>query len=718
MLSEVLPDLAIDPGEGSSMRHLACALLCSLAACALHGQNRTADVHWAFAQNQGPGPVDAVEQRKAALGGLYSYVPGVVGDALRFDGYTTSMTSAYQQTDGGISKGFSVEAWVALNTYPWNWVPIVDQEQSQQQGFFFGIDAFGHFALSASINGLWRTVASSTTLPLKRWSHVAGTYQTLQGHDKLTIYLNGNRVGTLSVEGEMLPAHADLLIGRVRYPMIPFPEGAAKPQYPIWYSLDGILDEVALYGRSKSADEIAGEYAAAKAPPGEVLPWPKLPSGPPGPGRFGGYYATLHYQDTWDRLRRVGPDSDVVVRFDDRPARLVFWQGANYIPAWVTENDKWYTDEFTETYDHAGCPDSGDCEPMSDKQSRYSHVNILESTDARVVVHWRYALAEVVNYKGAWADPLTGWFQWTDEYWTVYPDGVAVRKQVVHNGDKGRANEWQETIILHQPGSRPEDDINWDALTLENMQGQTTTYTWRPKPDGVLGVPDGPAGVTGPPNPNIQLVNMKSQWKPFQIVSPDQAWADIYGHELTYFSFECWNHWPVAQILSSDRPCVAADRASHSSLSHLHWKHYAEDQNTETKILMDGLTMKSPAELLPLAKSWLSPPEMTLKGTGYSAQGYNPAQRAYLITRMNGPASGRLELTFAASQNSPLLNPAIVIKNWGEAEVRLLVNGKPVAQGKEFRVGRVEHLDGADLVVWLQRESSQPTQIELVPGSR
>ena len=99
---------------------------------------------------------------------------------------------------------------------------------------------------------------------------------------------------------------------------------------------------------------------------------------------------------------------------------------------------------------------------MSDKQSRYSHVGILESSDARVVVHWRYALAEVEHHKGAHPDPLTGWFDWADEYWTVYPDGVAVRKQVIHSTDTSKPLEWQETIDhqwagqqarrQHQPG--------------------------------------------------------------------------------------------------------------------------------------------------------------------------------------------------------------------------------------------------------------------------
>jgi hypothetical protein len=124
-------------------------------------------------------------------------------------------------------------------------------------------------------------------------------------------------------------------------------------------------------------------------------------------------YATLSFSPAWDRLRRLGPDSDVVVRFDDSAMRLVFWQGTNYIPAWVTENGKWYTDEFLETWG-SGCGGAADCEPMSDKQSRYSHVSVLTSSDARAIVHWRYALAEARNYEGAHADPLSGWFDWAD----------------------------------------------------------------------------------------------------------------------------------------------------------------------------------------------------------------------------------------------------------------------------------------------------------------
>jgi len=52
---------------------------------------------------------------------------------------------------------------------------------------------------------------------------------------------------------------------------------------------------------------------------------------------------------------------------------------------------------------------------MSDKQVRYSHVDIIESTPARAVIHWRYALSEVENQKLADAPDPSGWGAWADE---------------------------------------------------------------------------------------------------------------------------------------------------------------------------------------------------------------------------------------------------------------------------------------------------------------
>ena len=112
-----------------------------------------------------------------------------------------------------------------------------------------------------------------------------------------------------------------------------------------------------------------------------------LPSGGSGKAhRFGAYYETLKFYDTWDNMWRLSEDSDVVIQFDELPYRFVFWHGTSYVPNWVSERNKWSGSEFLETA-KGGIEGCG--EPMSDKKSRHSAGHIVENNDARVVIHWR-----------------------------------------------------------------------------------------------------------------------------------------------------------------------------------------------------------------------------------------------------------------------------------------------------------------------------------------
>jgi hypothetical protein len=133
----------------------------------------------------------------------------------------------------------------------------------------------------------------------------------------------------------------------------------------------------------------------------------------------------------------------------------------------------------------------------------------------------------------------------------------------------------------------------------------------------------------------------------------------------------------------------------------------------QTKLLLGGLTTKTAAELLPLAKSWLTPPRIEVAGEGFQTKGYDPAQRAFVLARMTTGKPAILHLTLQASQSSPVVNPAIVIKNWGEDGARLELDGKLVAWGKEFRYGYERTLEGTDLVIWVRKESVAPVTISL-----
>jgi hypothetical protein len=177
----------------------------------------------------------------------------------------------------------------------------------------------------------------------------------------------------------------------------------------------------------------------------------RLPSGPVGPGLFGAYYTHLKYDPEWDKNWRVDDHPDVVVRFEDGGHKFVFWRGTSYIPCWVTDNGIWYTNEFVERRGIHSENTEGCVEPMSDKQCRFSHVRIIESNDARVVIHWRYAPIDV-HYQHPFMDDVTGWSDWVDEYYVIYPDATGVREITVRSGGLNKWVEFQEAIVVNQPG--------------------------------------------------------------------------------------------------------------------------------------------------------------------------------------------------------------------------------------------------------------------------
>jgi hypothetical protein len=679
---------------------LACLLSVLLFACKVSAQTATPVAHWSFDEADGDVIHDSVGHANGKITGVYKHVSGVLSNGLRLDGETSGVTVAAADAPR-LKTSFTIDGWIAINAYPWNWVPIVDHRREEQAGYFFGVDSFGHLGFQLSANGVWQTLISRERLPLKRWSYVAATFDESKG---MTLYIDGKAAGELKVQPPFtFAADADLLIGRVRQPLLP--AQWIHPKYAVWYSFDGILDELKITEGALSHDEIAGAYAQVHPPAGDVLPYPALPSGPPAVGPFGAFYATLKYDELWDAPRRVGPDSDVVVRFDQSPIRLVSWQGTNYIPAWVTDNGKWYSDEFVETGGLPGCPDGEDCEPMSDKQNIYAHVRVLESTPARAVVHVRYGQCEVEHSICANPDPFTGWTDWADDYYTVYPDGVAARKTVAWTSNFKTWHEFQETIIINPPGTRPEDNIQTDALTYVNMKGETHTYSWEHPP----------GTVSQPADANIQVVNLKSKWKPFQIVSPLHPLLSTYTGEKSYSLFEWWNHWPVAQVKSSGISAVAPDRPSHTSLSHIEGQPYAQTSNSITKIMLDGLTDQPPSELAVLAKSWLSPPDLMVTGSEFKSNGYDPAQRAFVLERNTRPSSAPLRMSIRAKDDAPLVNPAFVVNGWGDATPRLKVNGKLVPWGEDYRYGRVNSLDADKIVVWLRMKATSVTSVEIDP---
>jgi len=634
---------------------------------------------------------------------------GVSGTALAFDGYFSKVTLPRGKAPR-VTDELTLEAWVVLGAYPWNDAGIVHRSSGEvitpeaykhgyrdpyvyqpwdMQGYMLGIDPYGRPVFK--VNGRQagggevphkETVNAKHVIPTYRWVHLAGVY----GHGSMSLYMNGELVDQRASSGAIKVPDRDVLIGlngdaqRISDP-VSHSDFAAKNNPPIIYGIEGLIDEVRIYNQALSHEQVRASYAALRPSaelvdpaclgrrtlPGEVTGQPA--------GAFGASYKTLAYHEIWDNLWRSSPYRDIVVRFDTLPASVVFWQGTNYGSGWVTENNRWMSDQSAEIGGPHGC-----AEHMADKRGRFSHVRLIENTDARVVIHWRYPSIDV-GYVFPAPDV------WADEYYTIYPDGAGIRYVARAKGG------WHDTQFLTQAGTTCLDNLSLTALTVANLDGESADLTWA-LPNRV------------PRNPIkdacIKVLNYKSTWKVYVIYREGAQIGQWGGSEQSKHTPDPfagpWNHWPVGLNPSDGRYAVSHDRVTHAAIG---------GARGVGSFVMYGFTDQAATSLIPLARSWNHPPTVEhLKGCEGGA--YGQTERAYRLTAKASSMSFDLD----GSEDTPIYNPCFVIEKWtNRHKAQLSINGKAVAPGKSFRQGITRNTDGTrTLVVWLELKSTSPVR--------
>jgi hypothetical protein len=256
------------------------------------------------------------------------------------------------------------------------------------------------------------------------------------------------------------------------------------------------------------------------------------------------------------------------------------------------------------------------------------------------------------------------------------------------------------------------------------MSGEVQNYSWYNE-NLQIEMPE-------PKEANISFINLKSNYRPFLIVSPDSVetvegkWASPffrtyaakmargYRQDPVPSVYGWWNHWPVAQVPGDGRWVTIPDRPSHFNLTtFIQWEDYERTSKTRTRIMLQGMTDKKASELVPLAKSWLQAPKMIITSGRYTGGMYDQSERAYLVEKNGQGDLSPLMFVLEASKESPLLNPAIIIKNWGNQLSTLLVEGKKFIQGEDFRQGIRKGPLGEDLIMWIRLDSQKPVKVTL-----
>ncbi len=637
--------------------------------------------YFSFDEGKTDSVLESVSGIEFPISGHKSYwTKGISGTALQFDGYYSGVEILAPYAPG-ISGDFTIEAWIAMAAHPFGWVPIISQSNWKRAGYYFGVNAFGKIGFMFNKNGEWIEFITEERLDVNRWYHVAITLS--DETRELTIYIDGKHILTEKVEFDedlmLIHANAPLSIGLNTDLLSPLPrERYSYGQYASMTGFDGAIDEVKFYNEALSPEQILESYTNL-VPGEEFLNNPgfaerMLPGHPGISDEFGAKYTNLDYYELWDDTWRSSDYPDILVKFDELPTSVTFWRGPSYGAGWVTEKNYWMIDQSVESGNAVSYG-----EHMSDKEGRYSHVRLIENTDARVVIHWRYSANDVLySFIKEYGDAGV----WVDEYMTIYPDGVGIRKvkqKSINRTVKDKPISWEERPVqkiswqdvqfLAQPGMTPDDVMNLEAVHLANIKGDTATMDWT---DNIP--PENPL-----PSANIELINFKSEYKVF-LAFQEGTFINPWGRvpDWMYCHFMTWNHWPVAFINSQGKSSLFPTRITHSALC------AADNAVDHGNMAMYGFTNGAVSKLVPLVKSWNNPAKVS-KTAGCQSQGYDKVQRAFVLVADDD------QITFEinATADAPLVNPCFVIKNIEsrKSKAALEIDGKKIFVGKDFRQG-------------------------------
>lgn len=408
--------------------------------------------------------------------------------------------------------------------------------------------------------------------------------------------------------------------------------------------------------------------------------------------RFGARYGSLEYalpvitgrkeKADWKSLWNTNEFADIVVDFDN-PYKFMLWRGMAFAPCWALNNTL-TSNFFVETVEPQVYRDC--CEMMSDRECRYSHARIIHSSDARVVIHWRYALCDSAyaicrNY-------------WVDEMYYVYPDGVAVRNATLCL-DPQDAEVWQEGsetgtrlpyqmmsapagkrafndmefITVNPPQTCPEDVTPPEALTLLDAGSFTHTYRWPTLADYF--------NAKTPPRldeyifrmnyRNRQAVFLAAGGKGTQIYleAGKQGLLYVPGERVEEDRFEritdlpsdfsTYIHWPVTRGWGTtplSDPAQCQDRPTHTFLGYANAPPgVVTQEGAVTWTWLCGMAPEDDNQLRDLARSWLYPPLVE------NAR-YERRERAYYLS-VSG--SGRTILPLTVNGGHSLVNPSFVL---------------------------------------------------------
>ncbi|KAF6579779.1 GH32 C-terminal domain-containing protein [Paenibacillus sp. EKM212P] len=239
--------------------------------------NRGLIMYWAFNEETGTSALESVSQVQDNIQYVFNQAEftkpcpprwrqGVVGNGLLFDGYSTYIAHSFdegnQNTESEYRSALSIGVWVAPRSYEWGddgkLSAIVNRYNlDRKQGYLLGMFRHGSWSFQVGLEGGdWKELWSPDghELPKNEWSYVNAVFDGNQGEIKL--YLNGSEIASAALPRGSRLAEAtdsDLLIGKNNH-------SSLLAEVFSLHMFSGIVDELKIYNRALSAEEVAASY--------------------------------------------------------------------------------------------------------------------------------------------------------------------------------------------------------------------------------------------------------------------------------------------------------------------------------------------------------------------------------------------------------------------------------------------------------------------------
>ncbi len=199
--------------------------------------------YWRFDEGRGNMVKDSSGNHLDGIIKGAKWVKGFLGYALEFDGRGSSVIIQSPKLDG--MERMSVEVWILVKGEG-KYSPLAKRDCIYR--FIINEDGTSHFVVATEKNPWYSpgTVASFRGIPRYRWCHLAATYDK----GKLRVYRDGELV-----------AESSYLSGRIRSNPQPLVLGLSDG--PNLEDFQGILDELRVYDRTLTTEEVKSHYYSA-----------------------------------------------------------------------------------------------------------------------------------------------------------------------------------------------------------------------------------------------------------------------------------------------------------------------------------------------------------------------------------------------------------------------------------------------------------------------